>query len=81
MEKNEDQFPAVAAHPHVKTVRDNLNMKQGSAEVNLGQTTSVVHSPGAHPVAHTFPHFSGKGKAKDLAPIFTAIRKANPDNK
>jgi len=57
-------------------------MTHGSAEVNVGQDTSVLHVQGAQPVSMSSPvRFSGKGTARDLGPIFKAIRQSNPANK
>ena len=76
MEKNESQFPAISK-PHARTEKNNARIVHGSSEVNLGQTTSVVHSPGTPPISHTVPHFSGKGTAKELGVIFKMINQAN----
>ena len=76
MNANDNQFPAVAPKPHTVTDKKNVKLTNKSAEVNIGQTTSLVHSKGTSPVAHTVPHFSGKGKAKDLGPILSMINRA-----
>ena len=76
MNANDNQFPAVAPKPHTVTDKKNVKLSNASAEVNIGQTTSLVHSKGTSPVAHTVPHFSGKGKAKDLGPILSMINRA-----
>ena len=83
MHKDEDQFPGPSKTPmHSTTRKHNAKMTHGSAEVNIGQDSSVLHVKGAEPVGATSPfRFSGKGTAKDLGPIFRAIRESDPKNR
>jgi hypothetical protein len=83
MNKSEDQLPVPSKTPmHSTTRKSNMKMTHGSAEVNIGQDSGVLHVQGAQPVGMSGPiSFSGKGTARDLGPIFKAIRQSNPANK
>lgn len=77
MNPNEDQFKNRPAHS--TTHKYDANLSHKTARVNIGQDESVLHVPGAEPVSMTGPlRFSGKGKAKDLGPIFKAIKEMKP---
>lgn len=82
MNKNEDQLPMPSHTPmHSTTRKSDMKIKSGSAEVNIGQDSSVLHVKGAQPVGMSSPlRFSGKGTAKDLGPIFKMINSTKPKN-